>query len=592
MKYIGNKNPKKNRLVLFQEIDLNAYVKTLLCLCSIACTLSIHGQSLVWTFGIGGANDDEGVCIDTDEQGNVVSTGNYPETTDFDPGVLVHNLPGAPAGYDNSYVLKVDGSGNFIWAIAIEGDMGVKSRSLSMDNWGNVYVTGEFEGTVDLDPSSSLYTFTAESNSKDVFVVKYDASGNFVWGFKIGGTGSDGVGDIDWQGNKICITGSFDFECYFNGTTQSLTPVGLMDAYVAQYDDAGNFIWAKQISGSNNEEGKSISTDVFGNVYSLGNFEGASQVDFDPGNNIFSMSPAAGSYDAYITKFDGSGAFVWARQLGGSDLDRGYSIKVDNQGNVITTGFFSGQADFDPGAGNVSFNSSGFRDMFISKLDNNGNFIWANQIAGASYEESRWLDIDNYNNIFITGFFAGTTDFDPGAGVYNLTATNPSFTEIFVTKIASSGSLVWAQSMGGSNKEFGQSIAVDPLGECVYTTGRFEAIADFDPGTNVFNLNSNGDEDLYVHKMCDSSLILSTEIYSADILVFPNPTANFFTLQSEDNIQSIYIMNPEGKMMIEKKQINTNSLSVNLADLHPGVYSLCVQFKNNTEKFYKLIKVE
>src|SRR3954451_3420972 len=110
-----------------------------------------------------------------------------------------------------------------------------------------------------------------------------------------------------------------------------------------------NFKWAKQMGGEGaNAAGGSIAVDAAGNVYTTGDFSGTA--DFDPGAGTANLTSAAGSADVFVSKLDGSGNFVWARRLGGSDLDAGEGVAVDGQGNVCTTGIFSGTADFDPGA--------------------------------------------------------------------------------------------------------------------------------------------------------------------------------------------------------------------------------------------------
>src|SRR5678816_164169 len=135
-----------------------------------------------------------------------------------------------------------------------------------------------------------------------------------------------------------------------------------------------------------------------------------------------------------------SANFKWAKQMGGRGADAaGASIAVDADGNVYTTGGFSGTADFDPGPGTYNLTSAGTYDMFISKLDSSGKFIWAKQMGGNS--SSAWgpsITLDAAGNIYSTGTFEGTVDFDPGPGVFTLSAIKASF----VLKLDADGNFI------------------------------------------------------------------------------------------------------------------------------------------------------
>ncbi|MFH0865376.1 MAG: SBBP repeat-containing protein [Bacteroidota bacterium] len=174
--------------------------------------------------------------------------------------------------------------------------------------------------------------------------------------------------------------------------------------------------WVKQIGGTySDDRGYSLTLDASGNVYTTGFFGTA---DFDPGADTFNLTSVGG--DIFISKIDSSGNFVWAEQMGGSDFDYGTSIAVDASGNVYTTGLFRGAADFDPGADTFKLTSAGVEDIFISKLNSSGNFIWAKQIDGTNLNYGPCIAIDTFGNVYTTGPFHDTADFDPGAGVYNL----------------------------------------------------------------------------------------------------------------------------------------------------------------------------
>jgi hypothetical protein len=377
-------------------------------------------------------------------------------------------------------------------------------NSIAVDSSGNIYTTGVFQGTADFDPGAGTTNLTS-AGMYDVFVSKLDSSGNFVWAKSFGGIYNDFGNSIavDNSGN-VYTTGSFQDTVDFDpgaGTTNLTSPRynGVGDAFVSKLDSSGNFVWAKSFSGSDGEGGQSITVDNSGNVYTTGYFQGT--IDFDPGAGTANLTGVAG-YDVFVSKLDSSGNFVWAKSFSGSTSSEvGNSIAVDSSGNVYTTGYFHGTADFDPGAGTANLTSAGSQDVFVSKLDSSGNFVWAKSFGGSSLDIGYSIAVDSSGNVYTLGIFRVTADFDPGAGTTNLTSAG--INDLFVSKLNSSGALLWVKSFGGSSNEIGYSIAVDSSGN-VYTTGYFPGTVDFDPGAGTANLTSAGSDDGFVSKL-DSS---------------------------------------------------------------------------------------
>ena len=147
--------------------------------------------------------------------------------------------------------------------------------------------------------------------------------------------------------------------------------------------------------------------------------------------------------------------FKWAKQMGGTGADAGgSSVTVDAAGNVYTTGGFGGTADFDPGPGTYNLTSAGTYDMFISKLDSSGNFIWAKQLGGTGADAAgASIAVDADGNVYTTGGFVGTADFDPGPGVFTLSAIGNFRTKAsFVLKLDADGNFIWAKQTGGGTE--------------------------------------------------------------------------------------------------------------------------------------------
>ena len=257
-----------------------------------------------------------------------------------------------------------------------------------------------------------------------------------------------------------------------------------------------NFVWAKQMGGVSVDRAWGAAVDGSGNVYTTGGFNGTA--DFDPGSGAFNLT-SAGSLDIFVSKLDSAGNFVWAKQMGGSRVDIAEGVALDGSGNVHTTGFFGGTADFDPGSGAFNLTAAGRDDIFVSKLDSAGNFVWAEQMGGQNSDQAKGVAVDCRGNVYTTGWFDGTADFDPGPGVFNLFGTEQ---DIFVSKLDSRGNFVWAVATMGGFYGVQHQVAVDVDGSGnVYTTGSFTESLDFDPGPNAFILTPAGGSDIFVSKL-------------------------------------------------------------------------------------------
>ena len=399
-------------------------------------------------------------------------------------------------------------------AVSVFGGVGGDfPEAATLDSTGNIYTTGRFQSTFDFDPGAGTTNLTS-AGGEDVFISKLDPLGNLVWAKRFGGSSND-VGTsiaVDSSGN-VYTTGYFYETVDFDpgaGTTD-LTSAGQADVFVSKLDPLGNLLWAKRFGGSGAavDQGFSIAVDSTGNVYTSGRFEGT--VDFDPGAGTTDLA-SAGGHDVFVSKLDPSGNLLWAKSFGGRGAgmdDAGFSIAVDSTGNVYTTGYFSGTADFDPGAGTSDLTPAGGNDVFISKLDSSGNLVFAKRFGGSSDDIGRSIALDSTGNIYTTGYFQSTADFDPDlARTSNLIAAGGAFdNDIFVSKLDSSGNLVFAKRFGATGHDFGFSIAVDSTGN-VYTTGNFSGTADFDPSDGTSNLTSVGQADVFVSKLNPSGNLL------------------------------------------------------------------------------------
>ena len=321
---------------------------------------------------------------------------------------------------------------------------------------------------------------------------------NFEWAKSIGGIFDD-VGysiTADTYGN-VYLTGSYMDTVDFDPSAGifNLTSNGGSDVFIQKLDASGNFIWAKSMGGTSYDYSHSITTDASGNVYVTGRF--LDTVDFDPSAGIFNLT-SNGNWDVFIQKLDISGNLIWAKSMGGIYNDQGQSITTSASGNVYVTGYFNDTADFDPDTATFNLTSNGINDFFIQKLDTGGNLIWAKSMGGAYNDQGRSITTSASGNVYVTGYFNDTADFDPDTATFNLTSNG--INDFFIQKLDTSGNLIWAKSVGGTGYDYGLSITTD-ASDNVYVTGGFQGIADFNPDTATFNLTSKGTYDIFIQKL-------------------------------------------------------------------------------------------
>ena len=465
------------------------------------CLISLFGksQNLVyqWAKNLGGTNAEGGYGVAVDGSGNVYTTGVFQGTVDFDPGPGTFTI--ASFGSQDIYISKLDALGNFVWAKSIGGTGADAGLAITLDGASNVYVTGYFNGTVDFDPGPVAVNITSSGGSQDIFALELNSSGNYIGAVSMGGTGSDQGFSIavDIAGN-VYTTGLYAGVADFDpsASTFTLASAGGPDIFVSKLSSIGAFVWAKSLGGaSSNEEGHTIKVDASNNVYVTGFF--AATADFDPGVGTYTLT-SAGSSDVFVSKLNSSGNFVWAKQMGGTSGEKSFWLNIDAAGNVYTTGFFSATADFDPGLGVANLTTTGTNDAFVSKLDASGNYVWAQAFAGTTFASGNSIATDASNNVYITGYFQGTVDFDPGIATFSVTSSGSL--DCFISKLDASGNFVTTKTFGSTGADYSASIILDASGN-VYTTGYFAATVDFDPGVGTSTLTAGGSSDAFVHKM-------------------------------------------------------------------------------------------
>lgn len=299
--------------------------------------------------------------------------------------------------------------------------------------------------------------------------------------------------------------------------------------FIQLNSNAQNFKWASKISGDVDDNGNDITSDKYGNVYTVGFFNG-SRVDFDPGVGEYKLSSRGD--DVFICKFDSLGKFIWAKTLLGSSQDNAHSLVLDDTGNVYITGSFSNAIDFDPGPQQHILFSYDGTSTFILKLNTDGDFKWAkniktNQSFGNNVVTGKSITIDKNGDICIVGAFKGTIDFNPDAPTFVHSASS---TDAFVLKLTNGGDFIWAKRIGALDLDFAYKVTVDVDGN-YYIVGKQES------KIHIFKLSPLGDiiwsKIMGGIKPCEGRSIALSESGSIYITGFFQDTVDFDPSNSE-----------------------------------------------------------
>jgi hypothetical protein len=366
--------------------------------------------------------------------------------------------PGGGTGPNNRPRVAVSGGDVYAAYVGLDQTGQFITRAARLDAalggvaWATTVATGSDSSQPAVAVGPSGVYVTGKAAGSQAFVAKVDPTGPVLWTRAPAG-GSSVVCGVAVDGSEnVYVTGGYTGAVGFGGRT--LTSLsGTQDAFVWKLDAGGATAWAGSMGSGASDTGNGIAVDGAGNVVVTGSWgsggkgSAATTNDFDPGPGVVRLTNN-GQDDIFVVKLapgtGGSLQLAWAKSVGGSNSDRGYAVAVDGARNVYTTGHFEFQknnqgVDFDPGPGTFYLKSAGSVDVFVLKLDPNGNFVTAASMGGKGRDEAYGIAVDGSGNVYTTGlFFTNTTfgpaDYDPTAGTYYLTSNSGSL-DIFVSKL-------------------------------------------------------------------------------------------------------------------------------------------------------------
>ena len=489
----------------------------------------------------------------------------------FDPDGTQQPLPPLPGvGAYDSYIGKYDINGQHEWGFVLGSDGDDFIRAITLDGSDNVYATGNYYDTLDLDPSvavNNVYPYPG-TFAYQVFVAKYDSLGNYAWAMNIGDSTTH---DIEVQSMSLLSNDNIVISANPNGVLD-VDPSNAVhnsignNANIICYDNNGNYIWNNHISPlyTYGVPVKSIATDAIGNSYLL----------------------SVGYYELTVNKFDNNGVYLWSKKIGnfssGARVDPQTILVNNTTSEFYIAGTFDDTVDFDPGIGVVEriSTSGSYQDGFIAKYDQDMNLIWVNAYEGEVSFGSNSLDFNN-SDIVAVGDLRGTIDFGNGQ-IY----TSPTLLNPFYILLDTSGTAQSGFSLNGYGKFFAVNTTIN---QSVVMIGNINSTTDMDPGAPVYLLNITSSSFFTAVYHTTLPTITSEHAKNLMIEVSPNPSKNSFNIKVDASLigSNYKCFDYTGKMITEGK-IESLYTDIQLEGSAAGIYFLKLDGK--TTETLKLIK--
>lgn len=505
-----------------------------------------------WAKSFGSNSSDNASGIINDNVGNSYVCGYF-----FSSSLTIGSSTFTNNGNYDSYVAKFDGSGNPIWAKSFGGNFDDNASSITRDGSGNIYVAGTF-----ISPTLVCGTTTlTNSGFGDFFVVKLDANGNFIWAKNFGDGGSNHANAIaaDVSGN-VFIAGNYNNATLTLGT-YTLNGNGNDDAFVTKLDPSGSVMWAHSFGDNLADVSNGITTDASGNVFMTGFYKSA---QLAAGTSTLNNSSPA-TADLFIIKLNNSGVVLNSTNVGDMLDEVGTGIASDNSGNIILTGYYLSPTLT---VGTSTLSNYGNRDVLVIKADNNCNIIWAQGGGGSSDDYGYGIATDAVGRCYVNGH---NHSFFATFGTHTLTIGGVG--DGFLVAYDASGNALWADGVGGGGDDGWNALSCDVAGN-IYCAGYFASSSVSLGATTLF---TNGNSDLLIAKMINTTGGITLANHDAELLIYPNPSNGVFKIKANNLKESVVeVFDGIGNLILSEK-CDGSEIELNISNHLKGIYIVRVQ---------------
>jgi hypothetical protein len=532
--------------------------KLLICIALSLPGLPVLAQNTrLWSTYYGGATDEyTAQNMATDPDGNVYITGE----TDS-PGLAAGGFQNTLAGSTDAFLAKFDPAGNRLWATYYGGTQQDRGIAVAVDPWGNVYLTGLTWSSLGIASGGFDNSY---NGSEDCFLVKFDSSGNRLWGTYYGGSSAERGWTVctDTAGNVYVGGETGSNSGIASGGFQN-TPGGNTDAYLVKFDAAGNRIWATYYGGTGNDYGLYVASDPAGNVYLAGGTTSSSGIASGGFQNVY-----GGTCDAYLVKFDPAGTRLWSTYYGDQNYDVAHGLVTTLSGHLYLSGQTASTSNISSGGFQNTYGGGNY-DGYLVKFDSLGNREWATYFGGIGLELFYNVAVDSLEHIYAAGFTDSPFGSAPGGFQ---TTFGGGLGDNFLVTYDSSGSRLCVSYFGGGGLDEESSIAIGTGGKLYFYGGTFSTSGIASGG---FQNNFGGSRDVFLARLTSCALpgLGMEELIHAPVFTLsPNPCGGTTRLSTTLQNADISIHNSLGQLIYRGRLEDGQAV----IDLPSSVKGLCL----------------
>jgi hypothetical protein len=492
-----------------------------------------QAPSIVWEKSLGGISSDQAFSIQQTSEGGYIVAG---ISTSFTSGSM--------SDWSDCLVVKLSSTGAITWQKTFGGKSPDSGNSIRQTSDGGYIVAGS--------SASNDGDVTGNHGSRDLWIVKLNNIGVITWQKSLGGTGSDSSPSLELTSDGGFIVAGRSSSN--NGDVSGNH--GESDYWVVKLDSLGVITWQKSLGGSSIELVNFIEQTSDGGYIVAGSSE----------SNDGDVTGNHENFDMWIVKLDSSGAMTWQKSLGGTGIDRAYSVRQTSNNEFIVVG------STESNDGDVTGNHGG-RDAWLVKLNSIGSILWQKSIGGIGTDQIYSIQQSSDDGYIVTGY-SSSSDGDM--------TNNNGAGDMWVAKIDNTGTITWQKSYGGTGPDFGSFITETTDGGCI--------IAGQSNSRNGDVTGNHGDSDMWIVKLSTLVEINETENL-LKYRMFPNPTNGKISIDlgvKFNNIKAI-LTNDLGQIVLAKNYTSTNFVNIDI-DATSGIYFLQLETTDGVTRTLKILK--
>lgn len=535
-------------------------------------SVSSWSQKYNWFKTFGGGGDDRITHMLMDSNGDLLISGTFQNTADFDPSSNLEEL--TSNGWNDVFVAKYDTTGSLIWVKTFGGTEWDYSTAFFVDASDNIYVGGNYGSTMDIDPGIGVTTLVP-SGGLSAYLVKLNGNGEYQWSRNLTGGTDLRINSIKEGPQGIVCSGSFWGTSQFNneGTSVTMTSDGSQDVYVLAVDVAGNFVQVNQIGNGGQNIPRGFDVDETGNIYITYEFEGSIDVDPGPGTTTI-VATNSTSYGQILAKYNQTMELIWVKAPAFPTYSQFRQLEVNSADEIAFIGYFKDSIQFNLYGDPAWYISNGDDDLFIGKINANGEMQWLRTFGNDSEDDTGKLHIDEIGNIYLFDSFQGTIDTDLGSSTN--VATSVGNSDMYILKLDSSGNRRWFLQ-DSTDFPFAAGIGALCTGSQndVYVLYNFyQEIGLIQNGT-LESFTSVGDFDVLMIQLKADNYLSLEENLDNSYVIYPNPVKQTLYLSglTEGQSTDFILLNLEGRQILAGE---TNG-EIDMSKITTGIYLLKIQ---------------